>query len=140
MPFDTGKEAEQIEKLAHECMDEGNDGKAKDIGNKLAAEWLSLDQSQRNAVAAELEKKYDNFAPNTLPTPRLIRNDKGDVVEVDFTASIFDFSSGSHKIELVDDTNSSLAGTPSVSVFGLYNQFDGSGVWHAKSTAENRRK
>jgi len=133
MSFDAGTEADKIEQLAKECLDEGDNDKAKDVGNKLAAEWLSMDQSQRNAVAAELQNKYDNLSLNSLPTPKLIRNGAGDVVEVDFRASTLDFSNGAHMIQLAEDPKPDwLTGKHGVSVFGLPNHFDDSGVWHAQ--------
>lgn len=134
MSFDAGREADKMEHLAKECLSEGDTEKAKEVGNKLAAEWLQMDQSQRNAVAAELEKKYDNLSLTTLPVPKLIRNGKGDVVELDFRASTLDFSSGAHQIQIADDEKPDyLTGRRGVSVFGLPNRWDGSGVFRSRA-------
>src|SRR5215470_15843095 len=100
--FDAGKEADKVEQLAKERLDESDADKGKEAAKRLCEEWLSLDQSQRNAVADQLKQKYDNSKLDTLPIPKVELTFGGDVREIDFMASTLDLSSGPSELRLYD--------------------------------------
>jgi|SRR5215471_7955223 len=100
--FDASKEADKVEQLAKERLDESDPDKGKEAAKRLCDEWLSMDQSQRNAVADQLQHKYANSSWDTLPVPTVQKTFKGDVTEIDFMASTLDWSSGPGELHLYD--------------------------------------
>jgi len=109
--FDAGKEAEYMEQLARERLDESNPDKGKDISRKLCEEWLALSQSERNAVASQLEERFANRFPNKDPLPDIYINyQNGDAWGVRFTPSFLDSRQQDHDIEIVSPSGPETVG------------------------------
>jgi hypothetical protein len=110
--FDAAKEADKMEKLAKDRMHEDDPEKGKEIGKQLCEEWLSMDQQQRNAVAEQLNQKYNNDDWNTLPVPEvLISYTTGDAWGVRFRPSNLDFSAGDYDVEVVSPDDAGKTGS-----------------------------
>ena len=110
--FDAGREADKMEQLAKDRLHEEDPERGKDIGKQLCEEWLSMDQGQRNAVAKQLNEKYNNDDWNTLPVPEvLIDYTNGDAWGVRFRASNIDFRAGDYDVEVVSPDEAKKTGS-----------------------------
>jgi len=100
--FDAGKEAERINQLAKDAIDESRPMHQSQAIRALEQEYLSLTQPQRNAVALELENQ-DSWH-STLPTPQVGIDCKGNVSSILFERSPWDVhKSGNEKVVVAED-------------------------------------
>jgi hypothetical protein len=99
MTFDAQKEAEKIEHLAKERMDTPAD-KAQGASDALLKEWSSLTLFQRADVELAITKKYE-FSLDTMPSPTVEFNLRGQPIGLYFTAAKGDFHHGPHTLELI---------------------------------------
>jgi len=118
--FDAGKEADKMEKLAKDRLHEDDPEKGKDIGKQLCEEWLSMDKAQRNAVAEQLNQKYNNDDWNTLPVPEILVNYMtGDAWGVRFRPSAIDFGASDYEVEVVSPDEAGKTGAERL--VGMFN-------------------
>jgi len=101
MAIDPVGEAERLERCAKQRLDGADPAWGADIGRRLLNEWLSLNQTQRDAVAAALLNQNSGPSFNRLPVPRLILNEHCDITGIEWTASGLDVTSRAHSVEMV---------------------------------------
>src|SRR5262249_50521707 len=100
--FDAGKEADRINQLAKDAIDESRPLHQSQALRALEQEYLSLTQPQRNAVGLELENK--NSWHSALPTPQVKIDGKGEVTSIAFERSAWDVhKSGYEVVEIAED-------------------------------------
>jgi len=105
--FDATAEAVKIEHLAKERLDTHNTfgnyptEAGRLASEKLAQEWVTLDQDQRVAVSSELVRLYHNGDANAQPVPRIATNVNGEMIGLFFDKSIWDFNLGPSEIKLL---------------------------------------
>jgi len=105
--FDATAEAVKIEHLAKERLDTHNTfgnyltDAGRQASEKLAQEWITLDQDQRLSVSTELIRLYQNGKANAEPVPRIATNLNGEMIGLFFDKSIWDFNIGPSEIKLV---------------------------------------
>jgi len=101
--FDAGKEADKIQQLAKEAIDESRPLHQDQALRKLEEEYLSLDQSQRKAVALALEDRNGWFS--TLPSPSVVVDGQGNVTSITFDRSAWDVHKfGREQVTVATDT------------------------------------
>jgi len=105
--FDATAEAVKIEHLAKERLDTHNTlgnyptEAGRQASEKLAQEWVTLDQDQRVAVSNELMRLYNNGDANAKPVPRIATNLNGEMIGLFFDKSIWDYNLGPSEIKLL---------------------------------------
>ncbi len=105
--FDADAEAVTIEHLAKMRLDTKNTfanyptdaGRA--ASEKLANEWVSLEQDQRVAVANALVRKYHNGKITADPVASISTNINGEMIGIVFESSFWDWHLGPTAIRLL---------------------------------------
>jgi len=98
--FAAAKEADKINQIAEQRLS-GDGGKLAAM--KLVDEWASMNQQQRNAVAAELQKRDTSNVTNDLPHISAITDRSGNVTGLVFTGDSSDLTRGVESVAVRSD-------------------------------------
>lgn len=104
--FDAVDEAKKLITLAKERMDAAdtfwsgnNTEEGRAAAEKLANEWASLSQNQRNLVG-DILPKYNNSKMDALPEPIVHKDAQGNVDKLEFETAFWDWNRGPSTILL----------------------------------------